>query len=86
TDQMDKARIAASDAREMIPLDVSPLAMGYIYGALGETKKAGQSYEKALQSRPDDPMAIRLLAEFYVQNHDLKRAAPLITRCQGTTL
>ena len=55
TNQMEKARIAASDAKEMIPPDASPLAMGYIYEALGETQKAGQSYEKAVKLKPDLP-------------------------------
>ena len=62
---MEKARIAASDAQEMIPLDASPLAMGYIYEALGETEKAGQSYEKAVKAQagpaPGDPRAGRFL-------------------------
>ena len=77
---MEKARIAANDAKEMIPLELSPLAMGYIYEALGETKKAGQSYEKAVKLKPDFPLAIRVLADFYVRNQDLQRAAPLIER------
>ena len=74
---MKKARIAASDAHDMI---ASPLAMGYIYEALGETKQAGQYYEKAVQAQPDQPLATRVLADFYVRNHDIKRANPLIER------
>ena len=73
--------IAADDAQEMIPLEVAPLAMGYIYEALGdETAKAGQSYEKALKAMPDQPLAIRVLADFYVRNGNFQRAAPLIER------
>ena len=80
TDQVEKARKAASDAEEMIPPDASPLAMGYIYEALGETGKAGQCYEKALKLRPDRPLVIRLLADFYVRSKDPQRAAPFIDR------
>ena len=76
TNQTEKARIAADDAKEMIPCQVAPLAMGYIYEALGETAKAGQSYEKALKARPDQPLAIRVLADFYVRNQDLQRRRP----------
>ncbi|MGO9110050.1 MAG: tetratricopeptide repeat protein [Thermoguttaceae bacterium] len=80
TNQMEKAGIAASDAKEMIPPTASPLAMGYIYEALGKTEKAGQSYEKAVRLRPDHATAIRLLADFYLRNQQLQRAAPLIER------
>jgi len=86
THQMEKARIAASDAQEMIPLDASPLAMGYIYEALGETRKAGQCYEKAVALKPDLPMAIRLLADFYLRSQDLKHATPLIERLLSSEL
>ena len=81
--QMKKARIAASDAEEAIPLAASPLAMGYIYEALGETQKAGQSFEKAVRLRPDQPTAIRLLADFYVRTGEIQRALPLIDRLLG---
>ncbi len=80
THQMEKARIAADDAREMIPLNASPLAMGYIHEALGETQKAGQCYEKAVELKPDLPMAVRLLADFHLRNQDPRRAAPLVER------
>ena len=80
TNQMDKAHVAADDAREMIPLGSSPLAMGYIHEALGETKQAGESYEKALKLRPDFLLAIRVLADFYVRNQDFQHATPLIQR------
>ena len=80
TKQMDKARIAADDAKEMIPIDVAPLAMGSIYDALGETRKAGESYEKAVKARPNSPVAIRMLADFYLHNQKISRAAPLVER------
>ena len=64
----------------MIPPNASPLAMGYIYEALGETGKAGQCYEKAFKLSPDLPLVIRLLADFYVRSKDPQRAAPLIDR------
>ena len=76
TDQMQKARIAADDAQEMIPLAARRLAMGYIYEALGETEKAGQCYEKAVKRKPDQPLAIRLLADFYVRNQRLPACRP----------
>ena len=72
TDQMGKARLAADDAEEMIATRF-PLAMGYIYEALGKSKQAGQAYEKAVQAQPDQPLAIRVLADFYVRNRDLPR-------------
>ncbi len=80
TNQKPKALIAASDAEEAIPLAASPLAMGYIYEALGEPQKAGQSFEKAVKLRPDLPTAIRLLADFYLRNGQPERALPLIDR------
>ncbi|MGA2255636.1 MAG: tetratricopeptide repeat protein, partial [Thermoguttaceae bacterium] len=80
TDQMKKAKIAADDAEQMIPPDASPLAMGYINEAIGETQKAGQCYEKAFKLTPDLPLVIGLLADFYVRSNDPKRAAPLIGR------
>src|SRR5208282_3749974 len=78
--QMTKAYNAASDAEEAIPLAASPLAMGYIHEALGDIEKAGQSFEKAVQLRPDQPTAIRLAADFYLRNQQPQRAAPLIDR------
>ncbi|MEI8375716.1 MAG: tetratricopeptide repeat protein, partial [Planctomycetota bacterium] len=86
THQKKEASIAADDAREMIPLNASPLAMGYIHEALGETQKAGQCYEKAVQLKPDLPMAVRLLADFYLRNQDIQRATPLIERLLSGTL
>ena len=83
TQQRPKALIAKSDAQEMIPLDVAPLAMAYIHEALGETEEAKQCYEKAFKLRPDLPLTIRLLAEFYVRNLDLKSAAPLVDKLLG---
>ena len=86
TEQKEKARIAASDAREMIAAQASPLAMGYIYEALGEIKQAGLSYEKAVKDRPDQPLAIRVLADFYLRNQDIQRATPQIERLLGGDL
>ncbi len=80
TNQKEKACIAADDAKEMIPYQVAPLAMGYIYEALGETAKAGQSYEKALKARPNEPLTIRVLADFYVRHQNVAAATPLIQR------
>ena len=72
TNQPQKARFAASDAEEMIGLATRPLAMGYIYEALGESEKAGQSYAEAVQRRPDLPQAALLLADFYVRHNDFQ--------------
>ena len=80
TDQMHEAEKAASDAEEMIPPNVAPLALGYIYEALGKTPKAQQSYEKALKLRPDLASVVRLLADFYVRSQQAQRAAPLIEK------
>ncbi len=80
TNQLEKARQAASDAKDMIPPEVSPLAMGFIYEELGEPQNAGPCYEKAVQLKPDLPGPLRLLAEFYVHHHQLQRAAPLVER------
>lgn len=54
--------------------------MGNIYEALGDLKQAGQSYEKAVEARPNNPLVIRVLADFYVRNNDIRHAAPLIKR------
>ncbi len=81
TNQPKKAHFAADDAHEMIRAQDAPLAMGHIYEILGdETAKAGQSYEKALKAMPDQPLAIRVLADFYVRNGNFQRAAPLVER------
>ncbi len=80
TDQRDKARIAANDAEEMISLRAKPLAMGYIYEALGENKQAGEAYQKAVNAQPDQPQAVRNLADFYLRSGDIRRATPLIER------
>jgi len=86
TDQMGKARIAAKDAEEMIPPNASPLAMGYIHEALGQTQEAGQCYEKAFSLNPDVPLVNRQLADFYLRSKNPQRAAPLIERLLGGTL
>ena len=49
-DQKAKALKAAEEAEFMVPSDVAPLALGYIYDALGKTEKAAASYEKALRN------------------------------------
>ena len=71
--QMEKARMAADDAKEMIPSRPRPLAMGYIDEALGEGREAGRNYEKAVEAKPDQSLAIRVLADFYVRNQDATR-------------
>jgi tetratricopeptide (TPR) repeat protein len=76
--QRPKAEIEASNAKDMIPLSYSPLAMGYIYEALGETEKAGESYEKAVKLRPDLSQAVLLLADFLVRTRNFSRAAALV--------
>jgi cellulose synthase operon protein C len=86
TDQKDKALAAASDAELMIPQESSSAAMGYIYEALGETDKARQRYEKAVQLKPDMPRTIRLLADFYVRNHQPQLATPLIDRLMSSAV
>ena len=83
---MGKARNATSDAKEMLPSEVAPLALGYMYDALGETSEAVKNYEKALQRHPDSPLAIRTLAESCLRNHDWQRAAPLIEKLLGREL
>ena len=74
----DKARaeIAAKDAEEVMPPEVAPLAMGYIYDALGDYAEAAKSYEKAVKQRPDLPVAVRMLAECCLRNGDMA------TRCR----
>ena len=76
TNQMEKARIAADDAKEMIPYQVAPLAMGYIYEALGETEKAGQSYEKALKARPGPAPGDPGLGRFLCPPPECRRRRP----------
>ena len=80
TNQREKARYAASDAKEAVRLSARPLAMGYIYEALGDMKQAGENYEKAVKAQPDRSLAIRVLADFYLRGHDSRRAVPLIER------
>ena len=81
TNQMAKARIAANDAEEMIPLAASPLAMGYIYEALGETaRRPAKATKRPSSSSPTCRLAIRMLADFYLRNRRSRRAAPLIER------
>jgi cellulose synthase operon protein C len=79
-DQKSKAQKEAAEAEQMIPSETRPVAMGYIYDALGDTEKAGKSYETAFERRPDLALTVRLLAEFYIRNGDAKRAAPLIDK------
>ena len=86
TDQRAKAEIAADDAREMISSQAAPLAMGQIYEALGKAQQAGQCYEKAIKTRPDNSLAIRNLADHYLRNRDLQRATPLIERLLSGTV
>ncbi len=64
----------------MIPPNVAPLALGYIYEALGKTQMAQQSYEKAFKLRPELAPVVRLLADFYVRSQQAQRTAPLIEK------
>jgi cellulose synthase operon protein C len=78
TNQLDKARKAARDAEDMI--QSYPLALAYIYEAVGQPQDARRNYEKAVRTNPDSPRSVRMLAEFYIRNHEMKLANPLIDR------
>jgi tetratricopeptide (TPR) repeat protein len=79
-ERMRDARNAAAEAELMVSREVAPLALGYIYAALGEKEKAATSYEKVLASQPDNPSIVRTAAEFYFRSRDSRHAAPLIER------
>ena len=79
-DQKAKALKAAEEAEFMVPSNVAPLALGYIYDALGKTEKAAASYEKALAQHADNTRVVRTLAEFYLRNRDPRHAAPLVDK------
>ena len=85
--QMDKARRAAAEAEEMLQNDkVAPLALAYMFEAIGDTEKARASYEKAVERQPDQPQLVLMLAEFYIRNHESDRAAPLVDKLLGGEL
>ncbi len=82
TGQRKKAKVAAADAEDSLPYAVSPLAMGYIYEALGQSEKARESWEKAVQRNPA-PQAVLLLADFHLRRQNFSRAAELVAPLLG---
>ena len=82
-DQMDKARREAAEAEERLPEKDAPLALAYMFEAIGNNEKARASYEKAVAQQPDRPQLILMLADFYTRNRESDRAAPLVDKLLG---
>lgn len=56
-----------------------------LYNALGDTKKAIAAQEKLVQLKPDDPQALKQLAELLLQDGQDKRAQELIAKLPAGT-
>ncbi len=85
-DQMDKARREAAEAEQSLPEKVAPLALAYMFEAIGDSEKAREGYEKSVERQPNRPQLINMLAEFYIRNRESDRAVPLIDKLLGGEL
>ncbi|MGA2620541.1 MAG: tetratricopeptide repeat protein [Thermoguttaceae bacterium] len=65
TDQKPEAERMIQQARDKIPAEQAPLALGPCYEALGDVDQAAKQYEAAKTAK--DPVVVRRLAEFCLQ-------------------
>jgi tetratricopeptide (TPR) repeat protein len=78
TDQRDKAREAIARAKNEIPKQTAPLALGHCYEAVGDLDQARQSFDAALKSESNRVLNLSQVADFYFRNNRLADAEPLI--------
>ena len=69
----------------MPPAD-APLALAQCYEVIGDTEQATQRYEAALALTPNDPFALRKVAEFYFRINHLAAAEPHLKRLAAEAL
>jgi tetratricopeptide (TPR) repeat protein len=82
--QTKKARLAAQKAieraKEQIPAEQAPLALGRCYEAVGKYDEAQKHYEEALKAASGEVPVVRAVATFYLGTGRLKEAEPLLRR------
>jgi tetratricopeptide (TPR) repeat protein len=67
-------------ARKFVPADRLPLVLAAGYESLGKTKEAADHYQAYAAARPDDPQALRAVADFFTRTGDAAGAEPALRR------
>lgn len=75
TSQKEKAEAAVKEAEQKLTRDKFPLALARCYEVIGNRDQAKELYQAAAKTNPQDPLALRAIAGFYVRTGQLKEAA-----------
>lgn len=62
-------------AQVQLPQDQAPLFLAHAYELMGQTSRAAEQYQQALQSRPEDIDLLDRAAAFYFRTGQLEKAA-----------
>ncbi len=74
TGRKAQAEATLAEARAKLPAKGAELALAQAYAAIDRPEVARQLYQGALRAHPDDAVALRTAAEFYLQVKDLDEA------------
>ena len=86
TGQRDKAEQTVAQAEEQITGEQAPLALALCYEAIADVERAEQYYRQAVEGSPEDPNALRQLAEFYLRTNRPAEAEPRLQELVGGSL
>ena len=80
---METAAGVIEEVRGALAADVVDDAVAQCYQAIGDEQRAEQSYRRAAEADPNNPLLIRRVADFYLQTDNFSEAEPYLLRLAG---
>lgn len=82
-DDLETAAEVIEEARGALASDVVDDAIAQCYQAIGDQRRAEQSYRRAAEADPGNPLLIQRVADFYLQSDNFSEAEPYLLRLAG---
>jgi tetratricopeptide (TPR) repeat protein len=73
-DRLDEAKAVTAEAARRLPADKQTLPLAVCHEAVGDREAAEKQYRAALEAQPDDAVALRNLANFYLRSGQVAKA------------
>jgi len=80
TDKISEAEEAVNQASGKIPAEQAPIALAHCYEVIGKNDQALEQYKLAIAAKPDDPMVVPNVADFYQRIGKTTEAETLMQR------
>lgn len=76
--RVEDAKLEIARASAALPVEKKALALGTCYEALGDRAEAEKQFIQAVQEKPNDPVALRTQAVFYIGTGETAKAEPIL--------